>query len=192
MRPYDAERDGFVLSGGGGMIFLENRDRALERGARIRAEVLGFGANSDGFGLVLPEPEGRYAAECIELALADAGLNADTVDYVNTHGTATIAGDPAEVAAMRKVFSGGMPPFSSTKSMTGHSLGATGAHEVIYSVAMLEEGFMAPSINIETRGPEFEGLPIVTEATETRLDTVMTTNFGFGGTNAAMLLRRAG
>jgi len=188
-RPYDADRDGFVLSGGGGIVFLENREQALARGAQIRAEIVGFGANSDGFGLVLPDPEGHYAAACIESALTDAGLGAEAVDYVNTHGTATLAGDAAEVAGMRKVFGSDMPPFSSTKSMAGHALGATGAHEVIYSVAMLEGGFMAPSINIETLDPEFGGLPIVTSTTEKRLETVLTTNFGFGGTNAALLLR---
>lgn len=191
-RPYDAGRDGFVLSGGGGIVFLENRDQALARGARARAEIIGFGANSDGFGLVLPEPEGKQGAACIELALEDAGVGPEAVDYVNTHGTSTIAGDASEVAAMRRVFGNAMPAFSSTKSMTGHSLGATGAHEVIYSIGMLEEGFMAPSINIERLDPAFEGLPIVTRTIERSLKTALTTNFGFGGTNAALLLERAG
>ncbi len=189
-RPYDAGRDGFVLSGGGGIVLMENLEHARARGARIRAEIIGFGANSDGFDLVLPEPDGGQAGACIKSALADAAITVEAVDYVNTHGTSTVAGDAAEVAAMKGVFGDRMPPFSSTKSMTGHALGATGAHEVIYCIGMLESSFLAPSINIENLDPDFEGLPIVTEPTDQKLNTVLTTNFGFGGTNAALLLQR--
>ena len=189
-RPYDADRDGFVLSGGAGIVVLESWQAAKARGARIHAELAGYAASSDGHALVLPEPEGRYGAECLRLALADAGVEPSELDYINTHGTSTVAGDASEVRAMRAVFGDSMPPFSSTKSMTGHALGAAGAHELIYSVGMLEGGFLAPSINIENRDPEFEGLPIVTEPTDREIDTALTLNFGFGGTNAALVARR--
>jgi 3-oxoacyl-[acyl-carrier-protein] synthase-1 len=189
-RPYDADRDGFVLSGGAGVVMLESWDAAVTRGARIYAELVGYAATSDGHGLVLPEPEGRYGAECVRQALAGAEVAHSELDYVNTHGTSTVAGDASEVKAMRAVFGDAMPPFSSTKSMTGHALGAAGAHELIYTVGMLEQGFLAPSINIENRDPEFEGLPIVTEMVERPIDTALTLNFGFGGTNAALVVRR--
>ena len=190
-RPYDADRDGFVLSGGAGVVVLESWEAATARGAHIHAELAGYAANSDGHGLVLPEPEGKYGAACIREALADAGVELAGLDYINTHGTSTVAGDASEVQAMRAVFGGEMPLFSSTKSMTGHALGAAGAHELIYTVGMLEQGFLAPSINIESRDPAFEGLPIVTETIERRIDTALTLNFGFGGTNAALVARRA-
>lgn len=190
-RPYDADRDGFVLSGGAGVVMLESWEAATARGAHIHAELAGYAANSDGHGLVLPEPEGRYGAECIRQALADAGVDPAGLDYVNTHGTSTVAGDASEVKAMRAAFGGTMPPFSSTKSMTGHSLGAAGAHELIFTVGMLEHGFLAPSINIQNRDPEFADLPIVTEPAERRIDTALSLNFGFGGTNAALVVRRA-
>ena len=189
-RPYDADRDGFVLSGGAGVVMLETMAAARARGARIHAELAGYAATSDGHGLVLPEPEGRYGAECVRLALADAGVALGDLDYINTHGTSTVAGDASEVKALRSVFGDAMPPFSSTKSMTGHALGAAGAHELIYTVGMLEGGFLAPSINIENRDPEFAGLPIVTEPTDRRIDTALSLNFGFGGTNAALVARR--
>ncbi len=189
-RPYDAERDGFVVSGGAGIVMVEELASARRRGARLRAEILGYGANSDGFDLVLPQPDGRQAATCMEAALDDAGVTADEIDYVNTHGTATIHGDLAEVAALRRVFGERMPPFSSTKSMTGHALGAAGALELIFCVAMLEHGFLAPSINIDQIDPAFEGLPIVTESTRRPITTILTNNFGFGGTNASLVLRK--
>jgi 3-oxoacyl-[acyl-carrier-protein] synthase-1 len=189
-RPYDADRDGFVLSGGAGVVVLESWQAARARGARIHAELAGYAANSDGHGLVLPEPEGRYGAECVRQALADAGVEPAELDYVNTHGTSTVAGDAAEMRAMRAVFGDAMPPFSSTKSMTGHALGAAGAHELIYTVGMLAGGFLAPSINIEKRDPEFADLPIVTATTERRIDTALSLNFGFGGTNAVLVVRR--
>ena len=190
-RPYDADRDGFVLSGGAGVVMLESWEAATRRGAHIHAELAGYAATSDGHGLVLPEPEGRYGAACIREALADAGVEPGELGYVNTHGTSTVAGDASEVKAMRTVFGDEMPAFSSTKSMTGHSLGAAGAHELIFTVGMLEGGWLAPSINIENRDPDFAGLPIVTEPTDRRIDTALTLNFGFGGTNAALVVRRA-
>ncbi|MFQ5350928.1 MAG: beta-ketoacyl-[acyl-carrier-protein] synthase family protein [Thermoanaerobaculia bacterium] len=189
-RPYDADRDGFVLSGGAGVVVLESWEIAEARGAHIHAELAGYAANSDGHGLVLPEPEGRYGAECVRQALADAGVELSELGYVNTHGTSTVAGDASEVKALGAVFGDAVPPFSSTKSMTGHALGAAGAHELIYTVGMLEGGFLAPSINIENRDPEFAGLPIVTETVERQVETALSLNFGFGGTNAVLVARR--
>ena len=191
-RPYDAGRDGFVVSGGAGIVVLETLDGALERGATIYAEIAGHGATSDGFDLVLPRPDGSGAAACMELALADAGLEPAAIDAVNTHGTGTIHGDLAEVEALRRVFGQAMPPFSSTKSMTGHALGAAGVLELIFCLAMLGDGFVAPSINIENLDPAFEGLPLVTKTFERPLTTMLSNNFGFGGTNASLVLRRIG
>lgn len=189
-RPYDRGRDGFVISGGGGIVVLENLERARQRGARIRAELIGYAANSDGHDLVLPEPDGRNAAACMLGAIEDAGVERDEVDYVNTHGTATVVGDVAEVEALRRVFGDVVPPFSSTKSMTGHGIGAAGALELIFCIGMMERGFLAPSINIDDLEPRVEGLPVVTETLERRPRTVLSNNFGFGGTNAALVLRR--
>lgn len=189
-RPYDANRDGFVISGGGAIVTLEDYEAARRRGARIYGEVLGYAANSDGFDLVLPEPEGRQAGACMQAAMADAGIEPAEVDYINTHGTSTIHGDVAEVKAMRQVFGDDVPPFSSTKSMTGHGIGAAGGLEMIFCLGMMDKGFVAPSINIETPDPAIEGLPVVTEARDHRLATVMSNNFGFGGTNATMVIRR--
>lgn len=190
-RPYDADRGGFVVSGGAGILVLEELEAARRRGAPIRAEIAGWGANSDGFDLVLPEPEGEQAAGCIRLALDDAGIEPTDVDYVNTHGTGTIHGDVAEVRALKKVFGGGVPPFSSTKSMTGHALGAAGALELIFAIGMLEKGFLAPSINVDTVDPDFRDLPIVTTPRRYPVTTILTNNFGFGGTNASLVLRRS-
>lgn len=189
-RPYDTHRDGFVLSGGGGILVVEEMDSALLRGAKIRAEIIGYGANSDAYDPVLPRPEGEQAAACIEMALADAGLAPQDIDYVNTHGTSTVGGDAAEVQAMRRVFGDAMPPFSSTKSMTGHAVGAAGALELIFCIGMLEQGFLAPSINIETLDPVFEGLPLVTETTAAAPNTILSNNFGFGGTNVSLVIRK--
>jgi len=190
-RPYDAARDGFVIAGGGGIVVLEALEQARARGARVRAELAGFGASSDGYDLVLPEPAGVQAAACMERALADAGAERGEVDYVNTHGTSTVAGDLAETRALRELFGDAVPPFSSTKSMTGHAIGAAGAHELIYCVGMLEQGFLAPSINVETPDPGVAGLPLVTSAREAAPALVLSNNFGFGGTNASLVLRRA-
>ncbi len=190
-RPYDRDRNGFVLGGGAGVVVLEEMERARARGAHIRGEIVGFGANSDAHDLVLPAPDGRAAAACVERALADAGMAPSEVDYVNTHGTSTLAGDIAEVKALQRVFGESIPLFSSTKSMTGHALGAAGAHELIYCLAMLEQGFVAPSINVDRLDPVFEGLPLVTEPVARQLDTAVTNSFGFGGTNAVLVVRRA-
>ena len=189
-RPFDAKRDGFVISGGGGIVVLEDLEQALARGARVRAEVIGFAANSDGFDLVLPEPEGAQAGACMRAAMSAAGIEPDAIDYVNTHGTSTIHGDIAEVKAIQATFGDLVPPFSSTKSMTGHGIGAAGALELIFCIGMMEKGFIAPSINIETPDPAIEGLPVVTETRHQALTTVLSNNFGFGGTNASMVIRR--
>ncbi len=189
-RPYDRDRDGFVISGGGGIVVLESLDRARARGAPVMAEIVGYAATSDGYDMVLPEPSGEHAAQCMRLALADADLTPEAVDYVNTHGTSTGPGDVIEVAAMREVFGTSLPRFSSTKSMTGHGLGAAGALELIFCVGMMERGFLAPSINIDHLDPTLEGAPVVTETLHDRPATVLTNNFGFGGTNATLVLRQ--
>ncbi len=189
-RPYDADRDGFVISGGGAIVALEEYAAARRRGARIYGEIQGYAATSDGFDLVLPEPEGRQAGACMQLVLEDAGVEPSAIDYVNTHGTSTIHGDVAEVKAMRQVFGQQLPPFSSTKSMTGHGIGAAGGLELIFCLGMMDRGFIAPSINIDTPDPEVVGLPVVTETRDAPLKTVLSNNFGFGGTNASMILRQ--
>jgi 3-oxoacyl-[acyl-carrier-protein] synthase-1 len=188
-RPYDVARDGFVIGGGAGIVVLEALDQALSRRARVRAEIVGFGTSSDGFDMVMPEPSGVQAARCMLSAIRDGGMSPREVGAVNTHGTATIKGDIAEVEAMKQVFDGKPPPFSSTKSMTGHPLGAAGALETIFCVGMLEHRFIAPSINIEQLGPEFAGMPIVTAPKFMELDTILSNSFGFGGTNASLLLK---
>ena len=157
----------------------------------MRAEVAGFGANSDGHDLVLPEPSGERAAACVQAALADAGAPAVEVDYVNAHATATVAGDLAEAAALRRIFGDRLPPISSTKSMGGHGLGASGAQEAIHCLLMLEGGFVAPSINSQPRDPQLADLPVVTEARPARLGLVLSNSFGFGGTNSVLALRAA-
>ena len=189
-RPYDADRDGFVIGGGGGIVVLEELERARARGARIRAEIIGFGATSDGYDAVLPEPEGKQAGACMQMAIDGAGCQPSDIEYINTHGTSTIHGDVAEVRAMQLVFDNEMPLFSSTKSMTGHAIGAAGALELIFCIGMLERGFVAPSINVENPDPVVEGLPLVTETLRRQLTTVLSNNFGFGGTNASLVIRQ--
>jgi len=185
-RPYDETRDGFVISGGGGIVVLEALDHALARGARIYAEVTGYGATSDGFDMVAPSGEG--AERCMQQALATTD---GTVDYINAHGTSTPAGDVKELEAIRAVFGDNMPPISATKSLTGHALGAAGVNEAIYSLLMMEQGFIAASANIGTLDPDAADYPIVRTLTEpARLDTVMSNSFGFGGTNACLVMRR--
>ncbi|MFP4146629.1 MAG: beta-ketoacyl-ACP synthase I [Halorhodospira sp.] len=185
-RPYDANRDGFVIAGGGGMVVVEALEHAQARGAPILAEIVGLGSTSDGYDMVVPSGEG--AARCMRQALE--GVEGP-VDYINTHGTSTPAGDIAEIEATREVFGEQMPPMSSTKSLTGHSLGATGVQEVVYSLLMMEHGFISPSINIDEIDPDAKDAPIVTETREgVTLNTVLTNSFGFGGTNATLALRR--
>ena len=184
-RAYDANRDGFVISGGGAVVVVEELEHALARGAKIYAEIVGYGATSDGYDMVAPSGEG--AERCMKQALATV----DTpIDYINVHGTSTPVGDVKELGAIRNVFGDHQPAISSTKSMTGHSLGAAGAHEAIYSLIMLHNDFIAPSINIETLDPQAEGLNIVTETVENAgLQTVMSNSFGFGGTNATLVFK---
>lgn len=178
-RTYDAHRDGFVIAGGGGMVVVEELEHALARGAHIYAEIVGYGATSDGADMVAPSGEG--AVRCMKMAMHGV----DTpIDYLNSHGTSTPVGDVKELAAIREVFGDKSPAISATKAMTGHSLGAAGVQEAIYSLLMLEHGFIAPSINIEELDEQAAGLNIVTETTDRELTTVMSNSFGFGGTNA--------
>jgi len=188
-RPYDADRDGFVIAGGGGMLVLEEYEHAKARGARIHAELVGYGVTSDGADMVAPSGEG--AVRCMRMALAgfSGGDAIDRIDYLNTHGTATPLGDVTEIQAVRAVFGEAMPPLSSTKALTGHSLGAASVHEAIYSLLMLRDGFMAASANIDTLDPKLEDVPIVRETRDAPLRTVMSNSFGFGGTNAALVFR---
>lgn len=190
-RPYDAGRDGFVVGGGAAIVVLEELAAARRRGAHVHCEIAGFGATSDAHDTVLPHPSGGGAAACMAAALADAGLEPREVGYVNTHGTSTQDGDVAELRALRRVFGDRVPAFSSTKSMTGHGLGAAGALELVFCASMLEGGFLAPSINVDDPDPEVAGLPLVTETREDGVDVAMSNSFGFGGTNAVLVLRRA-
>lgn len=184
-RTYDADRDGFVIAGGGGMVVVEELEHALARGAHIYAEIVGYGATSDGADMVAPSGEG--AVRCMQMAMHGV----DTpIDYLNTHGTSTPVGDVKELGAIREVFGNNSPALSATKAMTGHSLGAAGVQEAIYSLLMLEHGFIAPSINIENLDPQAEGLNVITEPTEHELTTVMSNSFGFGGTNATLVMRK--
>ncbi|MFT4256840.1 MAG: beta-ketoacyl-ACP synthase I [Pseudoxanthomonas sp.] len=188
-RPYDANRDGFVIAAGGGALVLESLEHAQARGANILAELVGFGASSDGEDMVAPSGDGAVA--CMRQALQGwDGDGIGTVDYVNTHGTSTPVGDLCELRAMREVFGEAMPPFSSTKSLTGHSLGATSVHEAIFCLLMLQRGFIAGSINVENPDPGTEGLPLVRESRDAQLRTVLSNSFGFGGTNASLAFRR--
>ncbi|HAN6296028.1 TPA: beta-ketoacyl-ACP synthase I [Escherichia coli] len=184
-RTYDAHRDGFVIAGGGGMVVVEELEHALARGAHIYAEIVGYGATSDGADMVAPSGEG--AVRCMKMAMH--GVDAP-IDYLNSHGTSTPVGDVKELAAIREVFGDKSPAISATKAMTGHSLGAAGVQEAIYSLLMLEHGFIAPSINIEELDEQAAGLNIVTETTDRELTTVMSNSFGFGGTNATLVMRK--
>ena len=186
-RPYDVDRDGFVIAGGAGMVVVEDMERALARGATIHAEIVGYAANSDGHDMVAPSGEG--ATRCMRLAMAGAGNR--RIDYLNPHGTGTPVGDLKEMGAVREVFGAHVPLISSTKALTGHSLGAAGAQEAIYCLLMMREGFVAESANIDNLDPAFEGLPIVRQRTDTALETVMSNSFGFGGTNGCLVMARA-
>ena len=185
-RPYDTDRDGFVIAGGGGALVLESLEHAQARGAQILAEIVGFGLSSDGEDMVAPSGEGAIA--CMRQAIANAG--GGPIDYVNMHGTSTPVGDVPELRALREVFGDAVPPFSSTKSLTGHSQGATGVQEAIYCLYMLQGGFIAGSANIENLDPAAEGMPIVRVSRDAPLTTVLSNSFGFGGTNASLVLRR--
>ena len=184
-RPYDSNRDGFVISGGAGMIILEDEEHAKKRGANILAKLSGYFANSDGYDMVAPSGEG--ATRCMQGAIDNSKIK---IDYINTHGTSTPVGDVAEINAIKTLFTSEQPMISSTKSMTGHSLGATGAHEAIYSIMMINENFIAPSINIESLCDDAEGLDIVTETRNISINNVLSNSFGFGGTNASLVISR--
>jgi 3-oxoacyl-[acyl-carrier-protein] synthase-1 len=186
-RAYDINRDGFVIAGGAGVVVLEELEHAKARGAKIYGEVVGYGATSDGFDMVQPSGEG--AVRCMKMALA--GLNSP-VGYINAHGTSTPVGDTREIEAVREVFGDNAPPLSSTKSLTGHSQGATGVQEVIYSLLMMNNNFITASANIEELDPGAEGVPIVRETmNDIELDCVMSNSFGFGGTNATLIFRQS-
>ncbi len=186
-RPYDAHRDGFVIGAGGGIVVIEEEEHAKARGANIIAEIVGFGATSDGADMVAPSGEGAF--RCMKMAMN--GVEGP-IDYINTHGTSTVLGDNKELEAIRNVFGEKCPPISSTKSMTGHALGAAGVNEAIYSLLMLENGFIAPSINITEMDEHAKPFDIVTETRQADLKTVMSNSFGFGGTNATLVMRKYG
>jgi 3-oxoacyl-[acyl-carrier-protein] synthase-1 len=183
-RAYDANRDGFVIAGGAGILVLEEYEHAKARGAKIYAEIVGYAANSDGYDMVAPSGEG--ATRCMKLANADGR----TIDYLNPHGTSTPVGDLKEMEAVRAVFGDKAPLISSTKSLTGHSLGAAGAQEAIYSLLMLNNGFVAESAHIENLDPAFADMPIVRQRIDRSIDTVMSNSFGFGGTNGCLVMSR--
>jgi 3-oxoacyl-[acyl-carrier-protein] synthase-1 len=186
-RPYDSGRDGFVIAGGGGALVLEELTHAQARGAKIYAEIIGYGATSDGVDMVAPSGEG--AVRCMRQALA--GLGNTRIDYINAHGTSTPVGDTIEIGAMREVFGADVPRITSTKSLTGHAQGAAGVHEAIYSLLMLEHDFISASANIENLDPEAEGVPIVRAREDSAgLNCVVSNSFGFGGTNATLAFRR--
>lgn len=184
-RAYDADRDGFVIAGGGGMVVLEELEHAKARGAKIYAELVGYGATSDGYDMVAPSGEG--AERCMKMALST--VDGD-VDYLNTHGTSTPAGDTAEINAVKNVFGESIPAFSSTKSLSGHSLGAAGVQEAIYCLLMMQDEFMAASANIENLDPGAEGMPVLQETREGGFRRAMSNSFGFGGTNASLVFER--
>ena len=185
-RAYDVARDGFVIAGGAGILVLEEYEHAKARGAKIYAEIVGYAANSDGFDMVAPSGEG--AVRCMKLAMAGAGNR--KIEYLNPHGTSTPVGDEKEMGAVRAVFGDAAPAISSTKSLTGHSLGAAGAQEAIYSLLMLNNGFLAESAHIENLDPIFEGLPILRKREDRQVETVMSNSFGFGGTNGCLVMSR--
>jgi 3-oxoacyl-[acyl-carrier-protein] synthase I len=184
-RAYDKNRDGFVIAGGAGTVVLEELEHAKARGAKIYAEIVGYGATSDGYDMVAPSGEG--AMRCMKMAMERVGQ----IDYINPHGTSTPVGDQKEIEAIRAVFGDKIPPISSTKSLTGHSLGATGVQEAIYSLLMMKNGFLCESANIEELDPEFADVPILRKRLDNaKVDTVMSNSFGFGGTNATLVMQR--
>ncbi|MGZ3274928.1 MAG: beta-ketoacyl-ACP synthase I [Caulobacteraceae bacterium] len=189
-RPYDKDRDGFVIAGGGAIVVVEEMERAKARGARIYAEIVGYAANSDGFDMVAPSGEG--AARCMRIAMGgmDGKGLPGPIQYLNTHGTGTPVGDAKEMEAVRAAFGGKPPTISSTKALTGHSLGAAGAQEAVYCILMMQNGFIAESANIDEIDPAFADLPIARKRIDGPLDVVMSNSFGFGGTNGCLVLAR--
>jgi 3-oxoacyl-[acyl-carrier-protein] synthase-1 len=185
-RPYDKTRDGFVISGGGGVLVLEEYEHAKARGAKVYAELTGYGATSDGYDMVAPSGEG--AIRCMKMALSTAK---NKVDYINTHGTSTPVGDITELKAVGQVFNDNVPKISSTKSLSGHSLGATSAHEAIYSLIMMKNNFISASVNITDMDDEAKKYPIVTKVEkDVTLNSIMSNSFGFGGTNATLVFEK--
>ena len=184
-RAYDTNRDGFVISGGGGALVLESLEYAEARGAHIIAELVGYGATSDGYDMVAPSGEG--AKRCMELAISTVN---GSIDYINAHGTSTPVGDMKELQAIKQVFNSKIPLIGSTKSLSGHALGAAGVNESIYSLLMIENDFVAESVNIETLDEEAEGMPIVRKTTQLKLNRILSNSFGFGGTNACLVFER--
>ena len=185
-RPFDSNRDGFVISGGGGVVLMEEYEHAVSRGARIYGELVGYGATSDGFDMVQPSGEG--AIRCMKQAMKDT----DSIDYLNAHGTSTPVGDMKEIEAVRGVFGNNVPKITSTKSLTGHSLGVAGVHEAIYTLLMLDSDFISASANIDSLDQEATGIPIVQELEERAgLNTVMSNSFGFGGTNSSLVFTKS-
>jgi 3-oxoacyl-[acyl-carrier-protein] synthase-1 len=185
-RAYDKDRDGFVIAGGAGVLVLEELEHAKARGAKIYGEIAGYGATSDGYDMVAPNGEG--AARCMNMALENVKA---PVDYINPHATSTPIGDIKEIEAIREVFGAKCPPISATKSLTGHSLGATGVQEAIYSLLMMQNGFICESANIENLDPAFADIPIVRERQDNvKLGCVLSNSFGFGGTNASVVFKR--
>jgi 3-oxoacyl-[acyl-carrier-protein] synthase I len=185
-RAYDKNRDGFVIAGGAGVLVLEELEHAKARGAKIYAEIVGYGATSDGYDMVAPSGEG--AVRCMRNAMSTVK---GKIDYINPHGTSTPVGDQKEIQAIREVFGNDIPNISSTKSLTGHSLGATGVQEAIYSLLMMKNGFMCESANIQELDPEFADVPILRKRLDNaKIDTVMSNSFGFGGTNATLVMQR--
>jgi 3-oxoacyl-[acyl-carrier-protein] synthase-1 len=185
-RTYDVNRDGLVIAAGAGMVVVEELERAQARGAKIYAEIVGYGATSDGFDMVAPSGEG--AVRCMQLARSTVDV---PIDYINTHGTSTPVGDTKELEAMREVFGDEIPRFASSKSLCGHSLGATGVQESIHCLLMLDNDFIAPSINVTDLDPAAEGMPLVTETVDNAgIKTAMTNSFGFGGTNATLVFKK--
>jgi len=192
-RPWDQDRDGFVLSNGAGVVVLEDYEHARQRGARIYAELIGYGRSADAFHMTSPPENGEGAARCMRAALQDAGVDGEQVDYINAHGTSTMVGDRAEIAAIRSLFGAHAEQMmiSSTKSMTGHLLGAAGGVEAIYSILGLYEGVVPPTINLDAPDPDVAGLDLVPhEARDSAIQIALSNSFGFGGTNGSLLLQR--
>lgn len=189
-RPYDKHRDGFVLSGGSGIVILEELEHAKARDAPIYAEIIGFGATSDGYDIIHPHPDGDGAYRCMIQALKASGCSAQEIDYINTHATSTYAGDIAEAMAIKKLFQDQLVPISSTKSLTGHGVGAAGVQELIYCILMLQNEFICASSNIDEMDQAFKTLNILTKNRNAKINTIMTNSFGFGGTNASLIIKQ--
>lgn len=191
-RPFDAKRDGFVIAEGCGILILEELDFALKRGAKIYAELIGYGANADAYHMTAPSPEGEGAAKCMELALKDAGIKPEDVDYINAHGTSTPLNDAAETKAIKKVFEGHAYKLmiSSTKSMTGHLLGGAGGLEAVLTIKALEEGIVPPTINYEEPDPECDLDYVPNQARRAEIEIALSNAFGFGGTNACLVFKK--